>query len=187
MVEAHPNLPEGKEQENQTSPLRGDKRGAILSLLSEIPDPEIPVINILELGSLRDVIINEKEIEVVITPTYSGCPAIKQIENDIVSKMKANGIENVKMKMVYHPAWTTDWMTDEAKEKLRKYGIAPPAPRRGESVCASSPPSGELEGASCPHCSSQNTELVSQFGSTACKALYKCLDCREPFDHFKCH
>ena len=151
----------------------------ILNLLSEIPDPEIPVINIQELGILRDVIISEKEIEVVITPTYSGCPAMKQIENDIVSKMKLNGFENVKMKMVYHPAWTTDWLTDEAKEKLRKYGIAPPVPlssRRGVR--------GE---AKCPHCKSENTELVSQFGSTACKALYKCIDCKEPFDYFKCH
>ena len=149
----------------------------ILDLLSEIPDPEIPVINILELGVLRDVIINEKEIEVVITPTYSGCPAMKQIENDIVSKMKSNGFENVKMKMVYHPAWTTDWLTDEAKEKLRKYGIAPPTPLHLS-------PKGRVP---CPHCNSKNIELVSQFGSTACKALYKCLDCKEPFDYFKCH
>ena len=98
----------------------------ILDLLSLIPDPEIPVINIKELGVLRNVFINGNEVEISITPTYSGCPAMNQIENDIVSKMKSNGIENVKMKIVYHPAWTTDWLTDEAKEKLRKYGIAPP-------------------------------------------------------------
>ena len=148
----------------------------ILDLLSEIP-----VINILELGILRDVIVNEKEIEVVITPTYSGCPAMKQIENDIVSKMKSNGFENIKMKMVYHPAWTTDWIPEEAKEKLRKYGIAPPE--------KSSSDKGTLTGKKkvCPHCGSQNTEMVSQFGSTACKALYKCTDCKEPFDYFKCH
>ncbi len=143
----------------------------ILDLLSEIPDPEIPVITISELGILRDVIVNENEVEVIITQTYSGCPAMKQIENDIVAKLKENGIENVKMKMVYHPAWTTDWMSDEAKEKLRKFGIAPPTQRKVK----------------CPHCSSENVELISQFGSTACKALYRCNECKEPFDYFKCH
>ena len=153
----------------------------IFTILSEIPDPEIPVINIQELGILRDVIVNGDEAEVVITPTYSGCPAMKQIENDIVSKLQENGIEKVKMKMVYHPAWNTDWIPDEAKEKLRKYGIAPPEKATSDK--------GALLGKkkACPHCNSVNTELVSQFGSTACKALYKCLDCREPFDYFKCH
>lgn len=153
----------------------------IFSFLSEIPDPEIPVINIKELGVLRDVIINGNEVEVVITPTYSGCPAMKQIEDDILSAMKQNGIKNTKVKMVYHPAWTTDWITDQAKEKLRKYGIAPPEKTSSDK--------GTLTGKNkkCPHCSSENTEMVSQFGSTACKSLYKCLDCKEPFDYFKCH
>ena len=153
----------------------------IFSLLSVVPDPEIPVINIQELGVLRDVIISENEVEVIITPTYSGCPAMKQIENDIVSKLKENGVENVKLKTVFHPAWTTDWLTDEAKEKLKKYGIAPP-----EKFTADK---GALTGKKkvCPHCGSENTEMVSQFGSTACKALYKCSDCKEPFDYFKCH
>lgn len=145
----------------------------ILSLLSKIPDPEIPVINIKDLGVLRDVIVTENEVEVVITPTYSGCPAMKQIEQDIISTLKEHGITNAKIKMVYHPAWTTDWMNDEAKEKLRQYGIAPPVPRTKLPI-------------RCPRCNSKNTELVSQFGSTACKALYKCLDCKEPFDYFKC-
>jgi len=168
----------------------------IYELLSEIPDPEIPVINIKELGVLRDVVVNGTEVEVIITPTYSGCPAMKQIQDDIVSVMKKNGIENTKVKMVYHPAWTTDWITDEAKEKLRKYGIAPPHPSpplpKGEGVtCATfSPFGGDKRGGVrdviCPHCGSENTEMVSQFGSTACKALYKCLDCKEPFDYFKC-
>lgn len=156
-------------------------REKILSFLSEIPDPEIPVINIKELGVLRDVIVNGNEVEVVITPTYSGCPAMKQIENDIVSSMKKNGIENIKVKMVYHPAWTTDWITDEAKEKLRKYGIAPP----DKTSLDKNSLSGKKR--ACPHCGSENTEVVSQFGSTACKALYKCLDCKEPFDYFKCY
>lgn len=145
----------------------------ILELLSTIPDPEIPVITIKDLGVLRDVIVKENEVEVVITPTYSGCPAMKQIEQDIISTLKEKGITNVKVRMTYHPAWTTDWMSEKAKEKLRRYGIAPPAPRTKLPI-------------SCPRCNSQNTTLVSQFGSTACKALYKCLDCKEAFDYFKC-
>lgn len=153
----------------------------IIRLLAEIPDPEIPVITIQELGVLRDVAVNENTVEITITPTYSGCPAMKQIENDIVLKLKNNGIENVKIKMVYHPAWTTDWIPQEAKEKLKRYGIAPPE--------KTSIDKGILSGKKkiCPHCGSNNTEMVSQFGSTACKALYKCLDCKEPFDYFKCH
>ena len=153
----------------------------ILTILSEIPDPEIPVINIMELGVLRDVVVNGNEVEVIITPTYSGCPAMKQIQDDILLAMKKNGIENAKVKMVYHPAWTTDWLTDEAKEKLRKYGIAPPDKTSLDKDF--------LLGKKkvCPICESENTEMVSQFGSTACKALYKCLDCKEPFDYFKCH
>ena len=153
----------------------------IIRLLAEIPDPEIPVITIQELGVLRDVVVNENTVEITITPTYSGCPAMKQIENDIVLKLNNNGIENVKIKMVYHPAWTTDWIPQEAKEKLKRYGIAPPE--------KTSIDKGILSGKKkiCPHCGSNNTEMVSQFGSTACKALYKCLDCKEPFDYFKCH
>jgi ring-1,2-phenylacetyl-CoA epoxidase subunit PaaD len=153
----------------------------ILSTLSEIPDPEIPVINIKELGVLRDVIVNENDVEVIITPTYSGCPAMKQIEDDIVSALKKSGIENIKLKTVFHPAWTTDWLSDEAKEKLRKYGIAPPEKATADI--------GVLLGKKkiCPHCGSENTEMISQFGSTACKALYRCHDCKEPFDYFKCH
>ena len=153
----------------------------IVSILSSIPDPEIPVINIQELGILRDVVVSGNEVEVVITPTYSGCPAMKQIEDDIVKKLKEAGIEKVKMKMVYHPAWTTDWLTDEAREKLRKYGIAPPEKTSADKGVLT----GKMK--KCPHCGSEHTELVSQFGSTACKALYKCLDCKEPFDYFKCH
>ncbi len=153
----------------------------IFSLLSEIPDPEIPVISISELGIIRNVNVTGNAVEVVITPTYSGCPAMKQIEYDIVSLLKKNGIKNIEIKMVYHPAWTTDWISDEAKEKLRKYGIAPPE--------KSSMDKASLTGKKkrCPHCSSSNTEMISQFGSTACKALYRCKECKEPFDYFKCH
>lgn len=153
----------------------------ILELLSTIPDPEIPVINIRELGLLRDVNIVGESVEVIITPTYSGCPAMKQIENDVLDLLKKNGIVSPTVKTVYSPAWTTDWISDEAREKLRQYGIAPPEkPTADKGVLL-----GRIK--KCPRCGSEHTEMVSQFGSTACKALYKCLDCREPFDYFKCH
>jgi ring-1,2-phenylacetyl-CoA epoxidase subunit PaaD len=154
----------------------------IIKLLSEIPDPEIPVINIQELGILRNVELTTTECIVTITPTYSGCPAMKVIEDQVVSILKSQGIANVKVNMVYTPAWTTDWINEEAKEKLRKYGIAPPEKTsmdKGELM-------GKKKHPACPQCGSVNTEMISQFGSTACKALYRCNDCREPFDYFKC-
>ena len=154
----------------------------IFTLLSQIPDPEIPVINIQELGVLRDVIVNGNDVEVVITPTYSGCPAMKQIEQDVISKLKSIGIENGKVKMVYSPAWTTDWITDEAKEKLRKYGIAPPEKTTADKGALM----GKKKVLECPRCGSKNTVMISQFGSTACKALFQCNDCKEAFDYFKC-
>lgn len=154
----------------------------IIQLLREIPDPEIPVIDIWELGILRDVNISDSKVEVIITPTYSGCPAMKQIEEDIVSKLQQNGIKEVGVKMIYNPPWTTDWITDEAKEKLRKYGIAPPEKTSVDKGVLL----GKPKQLACPRCGSKNTQMISQFGSTACKALYQCQDCMEPFDYFKC-
>ncbi|HEY4799865.1 MAG TPA: 1,2-phenylacetyl-CoA epoxidase subunit PaaD [Bacteroidia bacterium] len=154
----------------------------IITLLSEIPDPEIPVINIHELGILRDVIINGEEIEIIITPTYSGCPAMKQIEDDILSLLNKNGMNNARVKMVYTPAWTTDWITDDAREKLRKYGISPPEKTTMDKGALL----GKQKVLECPRCRSKNTVMISQFGSTACKALFQCRDCQEPFDYFKC-
>jgi ring-1,2-phenylacetyl-CoA epoxidase subunit PaaD len=154
----------------------------ILNLLNEVQDPEIPVISIRELGVVRTVNFLEDNIEIVLSPTYSGCPAMKQMEQDVLQKLRENGITNVSIRLQYAPAWTTDWISDEAKEKLRLYGIAPPE--------HSSISKAELMGKSkiiiCPLCKSENTTMVSQFGSTACKALYKCQDCLEPFDYFKC-
>jgi ring-1,2-phenylacetyl-CoA epoxidase subunit PaaD len=144
----------------------------ILNLLKGIPDPEIPVINIVELGVIRDVSVSSGHVTVGITPTYSGCPAMKVIEQDIISTLHAAGIDP-EIKMLYSPAWTTDWMNDDAKEKLRVYGIAPPI-AKSKTI-------------TCPRCNSTHTEMISQFGSTACKALYRCKDCKEPFDYFKCH
>ncbi len=155
----------------------------IHSLLSQIPDPEIPVINIQELGVLREVVVSGNEVEVVITPTYSGCPAMKQIEQDVISILKSVGIENGKVKMVYNPAWTTDWISDEAKEKLRLYGIVPPEKTTADKGALM----GKEKVLECPRCRSKNTEMISQFGSTACKALFRCRDCKEAFDYFKCH
>jgi ring-1,2-phenylacetyl-CoA epoxidase subunit PaaD len=154
----------------------------IFNLLSEIPDPEIPVINISELGILREVKWDGDTCVVVITPTYSGCPAMKMIEDDIRIKLKELGIEKIKVELVYSPAWTTDWINEEAREKLRAYGIAPPQHTSVDKGVLL----GKPRHLKCPQCKSENVEMISQFGSTACKALYRCNDCKEPFDYFKC-
>lgn len=155
----------------------------IFSLLSEIPDPEIPVITIVELGVIRDIeITDSNSISLKITPTYSGCPAMKQIEDDVRKKLSENGFTNITINTIFSPPWTTDWITTEAKEKLRQYGIAPPE----HSTEDKSWLTGKTKNIACPRCKSLNTKLISQFGSTACKALYQCQDCLEPFDYFKC-
>ena len=154
----------------------------ILAALSQIPDPEIPVISIMELGVIRDVIFDDKRIEVKLTPTYSGCPAMKQMEDDVRNKLLELGFDDIKLSIIYNPPWTTDWLSAEAKLKLQKYGIAPPE----ESTTDKSFLTGKKKNITCPHCKSTNTVMVSQFGSTACKALYKCNDCLEAFDYFKC-
>ncbi len=160
-----------KEQESQ-----------IYQLLSQIPDPEIPVITIQELGVLRKVEVKAEGIEVTITPTYSGCPAMKQIEDDIKSVLLGNGYQDVIVKMSYSPAWTTDWMPETAKEKLRQFGISPPE----HTSMDKSSITGKPKLVPCPRCGSSRSKMISQFGSTACKALYKCEDCLETFDYFKC-
>jgi ring-1,2-phenylacetyl-CoA epoxidase subunit PaaD len=154
----------------------------IFKILSEIPDPEIPVININELGILREVKIAGDLCTVVITPTYTGCPAMKVIEDDIKTILKSLGIQNVKVDLVYSPAWTTDWISNEAKEKLRAYGIAPPEHTSQDKTLIT----GKKRNLCCPQCSSTEVTMVSQFGSTACKALYRCTSCKEIFDYFKC-
>ena len=155
----------------------------IWNLLSEIPDPEIPVITIEELGVLRKVEVSKNKIIVTITPTYSGCPAMKVFEDDIKTKLIENNISNFEIKTVHSPAWTTDWINEEAKEKLRKFGIAPPIKgTEDKGVLFSS----SAKTVNCPRCNSEKTNLISQFGSTACKAHYQCENCLEPFDYFKC-
>jgi ring-1,2-phenylacetyl-CoA epoxidase subunit PaaD len=162
--------------------------------LDEVADPEIPVISVVDLGIVRDVAWIGDECVVTITPTYSGCPAMQVIAESVTHELKKRGIANVRIVNQLSPAWTTDWMSDAGKAALKGYGIAPPAQQAidisGLRSRASSPvsrravPEPEV---ACPRCGSTHTELTSQFGSTPCKALYKCLDCREPFDYFKCH
>ena len=157
---------------------------AIRSLLGEVNDPEVPVLSILDLGIVRDIRVDGDRVEVVITPTYSGCPAMDMIRMEIGAVMAEHGYEDVKITTVLSPAWTTEWMSEEGKDKLRAYGIAPP--NHVQQVCHVRPFHRE-EAVQCPHCRSYHTSLISEFGSTACKALYRCEDCREPFDYFKCH
>ena len=146
-----------------------------MALLETVSDPEIPVLSVIDLGIIRDIILNGDETEIIITPTYSGCPAMDAISMDIRLKLIEHGYQKIKITSVLSPAWTTDWMTEAGKKKLNQYGIAPPL---GRNVGA---------GVSCPQCGSADTKLLSQFGSTSCKALYQCNDCKEPFDYFKCH
>ena len=181
----------------------------VTSWLAEIPDPEIPAISIIDLGIVRAVrVADDGACHITITPTYSGCPAMQVIGAAITDALHAHSVMNVVLHTQLTPAWTTDWMTDSGKQKLRNYGIAPPAEQaqvidisrlRGgaatvvTAVSAASAVSRRSLHAvpkpaiACPHCGSTHTEVTSQFGSTPCKALYKCLDCREPFDYFKCH
>ena len=182
----------------------------VWQLLESLTDPEIPVVTLRELGILRDVRSavaqdGTEQLEVIITPTYSGCPAMGQIEEDVHNLLQAHGLKG-KVKTQLAPAWTTDWITPEAKEKLRAYGIAPPhsgadhdCQIQGANVnasgassiiqfaarSASNPGRHEQLAVPCPQCNSDNTTETSHFGSTACKALYRCLDCMEPFDYFK--
>jgi len=155
----------------------------IWEILSQIPDPEIPVITISELGVLREVELLNDTFIISITPTYSGCPAMKVFEDDIRNKLKQEKISNFEIKTIYSPPWTTDWIDEKALIKLKEFGIAPPVKgSEDKGTLFSSRP----KTVSCPQCNSKNTVLVSQFGSTACKAHYKCKDCLEPFDYFKC-
>lgn len=155
--------------------------------LDAVPDPEIPVISLVDLGIIRDVFYEDDTLVVVVTPTYSGCPATTVINEDIEAALRAQGIEHIRLDRQLSPPWSTDWMSERGKTRLREYGIAPPV----EESTAGKPARIWLraEGAPtvpCPRCQSTRTERVSQFGSTPCKANYRCQDCLEPFDYFKC-
>ena len=156
----------------------------IWSILSEVTDPEVPVLTITDLGIVRDVKINGYETEIIITPTYTGCPAMDMIAMNIRLALIENGFQNIKVTSVLSPAWTTDWMSEAGKQKLKEYGIAPPNPK--QQVCSNDLFAPD-EAVQCPHCNSYHTHRISEFGSTACKSLFQCDDCKEPFDYFKCH
>lgn len=146
-------------------------------ILSKVCDPEIPVLSLQDLGVLRDVSMHKDTIQITITPTYAGCPAMEVMRADIESAMAEAGYENVQVKQRLSPAWTTEWMSDAGREKLRAYGIAPPVSTGcGKNAAA----------IACPQCDSDDVKKISEFGSTACKALYQCRSCLEPFDYFKC-
>ncbi len=157
----------------------------IRQLLANVLDPEVPALSIDDLGILRDVIKTEDGFEIVITPTFTGCPAMKTIEEDISLVLKDAGINNYKIRTVLSPAWTTDWMSEAGKIKLKAYGIAPPTWSTEQHLKALL--SGKKETVECPFCNSNNTHLTSAFGSTACKALHYCDECHQPFEEFKCH
>lgn len=157
----------------------------IWSLLEQVTDPEVPVLSVIDLGIVRDVKTGPDDtVEVTITPTYSGCPAMDVISISIRMLLLEKGFKQVNIKQVLSPAWTTDWMSEAGKQKLAAYGIAPPNPV--QQVC-NTQLFAEDEAVACPQCGSYHTRRISEFGSTACKALYRCNDCQEPFDYFKCH
>jgi ring-1,2-phenylacetyl-CoA epoxidase subunit PaaD len=157
-------------------------RERVLEILETVKDPEIPVVSVVELGIVRDVRVVGSRVSVTITPTYSGCPAMREIEQDIRAALAAAGIADVTMETVHSPAWTTDWIGAGAREKLRRYGIAPPgAAEQGGLVTIAK----RRAAPACPRCGSHDTALRSEFGSTACKAIHVCNACREPFDEFK--
>ncbi|GAB4037656.1 MAG: phenylacetate-CoA oxygenase subunit PaaJ [Rubrivivax sp.] len=149
------------------------------SVLHGVPDPEVPALSLTDLGIVRDVRAAEPGLEVVLTPTYSGCPATEVISRSVVDALQAAGLGPVQITMQRAPAWTTDWISEDGRRKLREYGIAPPGPVEASTIRV------VRRGVPCPRCGSAQTERLSAFGSTACKALYRCLACREPFEHFK--
>lgn len=160
--------------------------------LAEVPDPEIPVVSVIDLGIVRDVRWDDQTLVVAVTPTYSGCPATAVIDLAIENHLRACGIDHLRLERRLSPPWTTDWVTQEGRDKLREYGIAPPIDGTAADGGGVATRAARLAGRSnlvigCPRCGSTNTERISQFGSTPCKASYRCKDCLEPFDYFKCH
>jgi ring-1,2-phenylacetyl-CoA epoxidase subunit PaaD len=147
----------------------------VRTIVAAVPDPEIPVLSIADLGILRDIEVDGERIVVTITPTYSGCPAMDVIREDIGARLREDGIEGAEVRTVLKPAWSTDWMTDAGRRKLAVYGIAPPGPVADPT------------GVECPRCGSTNVKEISRFGATACQSRYACQSCLEPFDHFKEH
>ena len=158
-----------------------DLRRRAWTVAAGVVDPEIPVLTIADLGVLREVTLRDGQVEVAITPTYSGCPAMNMIALEIELALEREGFARPKIRTVLSPAWTTDWMSEDGRRKLQEYGIAPPLAASSRRALFG------VQEVACPQCSSADTELLSEFGSTSCKALWRCKSCREPFDYFKCH
>jgi ring-1,2-phenylacetyl-CoA epoxidase subunit PaaD len=157
----------------------------VLQWLQKVPDPEIPVLSIVDLGLVRDVAWNDRTCVVTITPTYSGCPAMREITTDIQGILQAHGVEDVRIETQLSPAWTTDWMSEKGREALKGFGIAPPG-QKAIDISGLTRHRDDVV-VPCPLCGSSRTRLISHFGSTSCKALYRCNQCGEPFDYFKAH
>lgn len=155
------------------------------AVLGGVLDPEVPALSVRDLGIVRDVIDHGEELEIVLTPTYSGCPATEVIEESVLGAIEVAGLGPARATLRRAPAWTTDWISEEGKRKLREYGIAPPGPVLPGAAVPIRIVGRKSEAIACPHCGSLHTEKLSAFGSTACKSLYRCLACREPFEHFK--
>jgi ring-1,2-phenylacetyl-CoA epoxidase subunit PaaD len=155
----------------------------VFRILEDVKDPEIPVLSIFDMGILRDAIIEEDLLKVIITPTYSGCPAMRVIEEDVVIALSRAGFSKVKVEMTFSPPWTTDWMSEAAKLRMKGIGIAPPVGKSDELFNILKP----QKPMECPFCDSKKTTLKSEFAATACKSLYFCNNCNQPFEHFKCH
>jgi ring-1,2-phenylacetyl-CoA epoxidase subunit PaaD len=159
-------------------------RDDVWTLLETVPDPEVPVLSVIELGIVRDVEVDDtRGVTVVVTPTYSGCPAMQVIEEDILAALRARGVERAQVRTAYSPAWTTDWLSAEAKRKLEAYGIAPPGKATDDEDLI--PIRRRADVVRCPYCKSPSTELRSEFGSTACKSIRFCNACQQPFEQFK--
>ncbi len=165
----------------KTISANSEQEQQIWSWLADVPDPEIPILSVLDLGIVRDVVIREDAVEVSVSPTYSGCPATEVIEQSIIEKLRENGVNEISIKKTLSPPWTTDWISDAGKNKLKEYGIAPPAGSASKREIRDG-----TRPIACPRCESLSTTLVSEFGSTPCKASYKCVECLEPFEYFKC-
>nr|WP_084267209.1 1,2-phenylacetyl-CoA epoxidase subunit PaaD [Azohydromonas lata] len=167
------------------STLAADRVGRAWAVLADVLDPEVPALSVCDLGIVRDVVEQDEALEIVLTPTYSGCPATEAIERSVLDTIAAAGLGPARVRLQRAPAWTTDWISEDGRRKLREYGIAPPAHiEPGAAVPIRLVPR-RIAPVACPRCGSTHTERLSAFGSTACKSLFRCLDCREPFEHFK--
>lgn len=161
---------------------QSQKEAAILALLEQVKDPEVPALTLLDLGVIRRVVVQGESVSIAITPTYSGCPALEVMTNDIRKVLTANGYPQVVIDIVYSPAWTTEWISENGKKKLKEFGIAPPGAVEQEPLVSIGSHSNVVP---CPFCDSPATHKTSQFGATACKALYFCDGCKQPFEYFK--